>query len=179
MRTLNKLGALFATFFVAMVTFPIMGNYLLKQVNPDEVNWLSLNIYHEARGESVYGQVAIANVVFNRVEDEQFPNTIIEVIQEGGEKLNRCQFSWRCDGRKDDPTDREAWNKSLGLARIVLAIYNVFGNIPDLTRGALFYYAPMKASPCWASSETKLVEVGGHIFHASLSWSRMKKLCRS
>ena len=43
---------------------------------------MALNIYHEARNQSVVGQVAVAEVVMNRVEDSRFPDTICEVVKQ-------------------------------------------------------------------------------------------------
>ena len=42
---------------------------------------LALNTYHEAKNQSLVGQVATAQVVMNRVEDDRFPNTICEVVK--------------------------------------------------------------------------------------------------
>ena len=73
---------------------------------------MALNIYHEARNESTIGQVAVAQVVMNRVGDDGFPDTPCEVIYDGkhytaksGRRINRdrCQFSWYCDGLADRP----------------------------------------------------------------------------
>ena len=81
---------------------------------------LAMNVYHEAKNQPFEGQVAVAQVVINRVRDERFPNTICEVVEQGptyeswktrndaslSEKervywpvKNRCQFSWYCDGK--------------------------------------------------------------------------------
>ena len=39
---------------------------------------MAINIYHEARNESVIGQIAVGQVVMNRVADERFPNTVVK-----------------------------------------------------------------------------------------------------
>ena len=71
---------------------------------------MALNIYHEARNQSMVGQVAVAEVVMNRVEDSRFPDTICEVVKQAvtykntdKPVLHKCQFSWYCDGQKDEP----------------------------------------------------------------------------
>jgi spore germination cell wall hydrolase CwlJ-like protein len=43
---------------------------------------------------------AVASVIFNRVADQRFPNSVCGVVQEGGESPP-CQFSWWCDGKSD------------------------------------------------------------------------------
>ena len=78
---------------------------------------MALNIYHEARNQSMVGQVAVGEVVMNRVEDSRFPDTICEVVKQAvtykntdKPVLHKCQFSWYCDGQKDEPDfDSFAW----------------------------------------------------------------------
>ena len=74
----------------------------------DERVCLAKNIYFESANQPDAGRVAVAQVVLNRVEDLQFPNSICEVVYQAkmrtnckGEEvpiLNKCQFSWFCDG---------------------------------------------------------------------------------
>ena len=65
-----------------------------------ELECLAQNIYFESRSETTSGKRAVAHVVLNRVSSKRFPSTICDVVQQGGSKLNRCQFSWWCDGKK-------------------------------------------------------------------------------
>ena len=51
---------------------------------------LALNTYHEAKNQSLVGQIATAQVVMNRVEDNRFPNTICEVVKEGPTRPSCC-----------------------------------------------------------------------------------------
>ena len=44
---------------------------------------LALNTYHEAKNQSMIGQVATAQVVMNRVADWRYPNTVCEVVKQG------------------------------------------------------------------------------------------------
>ena len=81
------------------------------------------NIYHESRGESNLGQIAVAQVVRNRVESQKYPNTICEVVWQPK------QFSWTHDGRSDEPKDRKAFVKAVWL-HLVANIKN------DITDGA-------------------------------------------
>jgi hypothetical protein len=121
---------------------------------------LALNIYHEARGESLDGQVAVAQVVMNRVVDPEFPSQVCEVVRQGGERpRDRCQFSWWCDGRGDRPEDLAAWNGSKDLARRILA-----GSVDDPTSGALWYHAD-HVSPDWDMDIIRQAKIGRHIFY--------------
>ena len=70
---------------------------------------MALNMYHEAKNQSMLGQIAVGQVVMNRVEDTRFPDNVCDVITEavtykGTDKpvLHKCQFSWYCDGQKDE-----------------------------------------------------------------------------
>ncbi|MES9866497.1 MAG: cell wall hydrolase [Candidatus Thiodiazotropha sp. LLP2] len=135
-------------------------NQTLKLTN--ELQCLALNIYFEARSESVEGQHAVGHVVMNRVAHRGFPNSICDVVKQGGEeRRNRCQFSWWCDGRSDEPANRRAWLKSLELA------YDVYlGRVNDPTRGALWYHAEY-VSPTWSKALTMVTKIGQHLFYQS------------
>jgi spore germination cell wall hydrolase CwlJ-like protein len=131
-----------------------------SRVLSNELHCLALNIYFEARSESAQGQYAVGHVVMNRVAHQGFPNTICGVVKQGGEKqLNRCQFSWWCDGRPDRPVNRFAWLKSLSKA------YEVYiGHVKDPTFGALWYHADY-VSPKWSKALTMVTKIGQHMFY--------------
>ena len=129
---------------------------------------LALNIYHEARNQPVAGQIAVSEVVLNRVKDTKYPNTICEVVYqakyEEGSNLpirNQCQFSWYCDGAKDDVNkNSKAWRYSLEYASIVLSGRIVL----DITEGATHYHATY-VRPAWARTKTKTTRIDRHIFY--------------
>jgi spore germination cell wall hydrolase CwlJ-like protein len=128
----------------------------------NELQCLALNIYFEARSESIEGQHAVGHVVMNRVAHQDFPNSICAVVKQGGEEnLNRCQFSWWCDGRPDKPVNQRAWLISLTIA---FDIY--FGNATDPTHGALWYHADY-VSPKWSKTLTMVTKIGQHLFYLS------------
>ncbi len=81
-----------------------------------EIGCLALTIYHEARGESELGKLAVGHVVMNRTRSALFPASVCAVVWQGGQQLHRCQFSWWCDGRSDRPKDQAALRESLRLA---------------------------------------------------------------
>lgn len=126
----------------------------------DEVLCLALNIYFEARSEPKQGQLAVGHVVMNRVANKHYPNTVCEVVQQGGEnRLNHCQFSWWCDGRSDKPLNRVAWEDSMDIA------YTVYtGESKDPTNGSLWYHADY-VEPYWKNSLSVSVKIGQHIFY--------------
>ena len=121
---------------------------------------LALNIYHEARGESASGKLAVGHVVMNRVADRRIPATVCAVIRQGGEQVrHRCQFSWWCDGRSDAILDTGAMSKALSIAREVLS-----GDHDDPTDGAMWYHAT-RVSPDWRKDFAEGPTIGNHIFY--------------
>jgi spore germination cell wall hydrolase CwlJ-like protein len=125
-----------------------------------ELRCLALNIYHEARSESKTGQEAIAAVTLNRVESTSFPNSVCKVVKQGGQKRNRCQFSWFCDGRSDHPTERSAWRRALDISR-----ESLLGVLDDPTNGATFYHTN-KVRPSWTRKLHRTARIGDHIFYS-------------
>ena len=131
-----------------------------KQDLTSELHCLAQNIYFEARSEPPAGQLAVAAVTLNRVAHPRFPNTICEVVRQGGYKrLNRCQFSWWCDGKKDEVRNDTAWE----TARIVAWISLLKDN-NDPTGGALYYHADY-VKPKWIPEMKRIVKIGRHIYY--------------
>ncbi len=127
----------------------------------EEIDCLALNIYFEARGEFDLGKIAVGHVVLNRVADTRFPETVCAVVRQGGEKvLNRCQFSWWCDGRSDSPRDSQSWGQVKAVARKVY-----WGFSPDPTAGSLWYHAA-HVSPSWAKALARGPKIGQHLFYS-------------
>jgi spore germination cell wall hydrolase CwlJ-like protein len=119
---------------------------------------LALAIYYEARSEPFDGQLAIAEVVVNRVESDRYPDTPCDVVMQGGTHRHKCQFSFYCDGKPERPGDMIAWHKAKDLARWVLAEQVSLG----LT--ATHYHADY-VEPFWADHYTYLGRIGGHLFY--------------
>ena len=81
-----------------------------------EKNCLARAIYFEARSEPEAGQIAVANVILNRVKSKRYPDSICGVVYDGAHRLNSCQFSFACDGKKDAPKSAKQWSKAKKLA---------------------------------------------------------------
>jgi N-acetylmuramoyl-L-alanine amidase len=127
---------------------------------------LAQNIYYEARGSSRADQIAVADVVINRVQDERYPDSICEVVQQGEQhangqmKRNRCQFSWYCDGKSDWPKDLDAWVIAQQIAFNMIT----YGDWRGLTEGATHYHANY-VNPSWARTLTLTGTIGVHKFY--------------
>jgi len=139
---------------------------------------MAQNIYFEARGEPIKGQLAVGNVVLNRVKSKKYPNTVCEVIKQaridpirGTPIKHKCQFSWYCDGKSDKVQFLKAYKR-----QYVEADYNAFvtaahlsiqllaGRFGDNTNGSTHYFNPKKANPHWAESMTHNVTYENHMF---------------
>lgn len=172
MNGLEQLVAASALIAGAAVAQPLSNSEeVIPQVK--SVECLALNMYHESRGQGTAGELAVTAVVLNRVNDSRFPNTICEVVQQGPTRpswrdpkisfpiKHKCQFSWYCDGKSDNPYDKKTYNKMYELADAVLS-----NEIPflDITDGATHYHADY-VNPAWAKTKTKTVEIQDHIFY--------------
>ena len=134
---------------------------------------LAKNMYYEARNQGLAGQLAVSLVVMNRVKDDRYPNTICEVVEQGPVReswkkngvfypiRNRCQFSWYCDGKSDEPKEPTTYGRLLDLSLDL--VYDDL-QVVDFTEGATNYHADY-VFPAWRKSKTKTVEIADHIFY--------------
>jgi len=128
---------------------------------------LALNTYHEARDQPFIGQVAVAQVVMNRVRDVRYLDNPCDVIKQGPTYSwaedypvrHRCQFSWYCDGKSDKPRNTKAYEQARMIAH---GVY--YGNLDDFVEGATHYHAHY-VYPEWAKSKTRTVRIDDHIFY--------------
>lgn len=116
-------------------------------------------LYFEARGEEPLGQVAVAEVILNRVDDPRFPDTVCGVVRQGSGKKHQCQFSYWCDGRAERITEPEAFEWLGKVAWVMLQ-----GKPRILTGKATFYHAA-SVSPKWARAMVRTGRIGDHIFY--------------
>lgn len=116
-------------------------------------------LYFEARGETVQGQFAVAEVILNRVKSAQFPNTICGVINQGTGRKYQCQFTYTCDGIKEVIAEPRAFERVAKVARLMLD-----GVKPKLTEGATYYHTTA-VKPRWSRSFTKTARIGVHLFY--------------
>ena len=129
---------------------------------------MAFNIYHEAGNQSMIGQMAVGQVVLNRVADDRFPDTVCEVVKQAVTYKNtnkpvrwKCQFTWFCDGKKDEP-DFESKTWSLALENASILLTKTF--TLDITEGATHYHATY-VRPAWAKTKTRTTRIDKHIFY--------------
>lgn len=125
----------------------------------EEWSCLTEALYFEARGETVKGQFAVAEVILNRVESERFPSSACGVINQGTGKKYQCQFTYTCDGHKEVIKEPRAFERVSKVARVALD-----GKAPELTEGATHYHTTA-VKPRWSKTYTKTTAIGTHIFY--------------
>ncbi|SDB50533.1 cell wall hydrolase [Bauldia litoralis] len=131
-------------------------------ISSSEQKCLADAVYFEARGESLEGQIAVAQVVLNRVDSRYYPNTICGVVYQNQDKLNRCQFSFACDGRAETIADKGSWRRAVDVARKVL----LGGGATRIAAvGSATHYHATSVSPVWAGEMNKVDVIGSHIFY--------------
>lgn len=120
-----------------------------------QIDCLAENIYYEAGWEPPSGQLAVALVTLNRVNDPRFPKDICDVVKQ--KKQGTCQFSWFCEPPK--PKNQNVYLKNLEVALYAYANYE---RIQDLTQGAIYYHTDY-VNPRWKLEKT--TKIGRHIFY--------------
>lgn len=117
---------------------------------------LAKAVYFEARGESLEGQLAVAEVILNRVASERYPDTICDVVTQP------AQFSFIRRGRFPRPnTGSEAWHKALAVADVARKRIAKAAIAPNV----LWYHASYVA-PVWGKRLTRAARIGTHIFYS-------------
>ncbi|WP_040817094.1 cell wall hydrolase [Litoreibacter arenae] len=117
-------------------------------------------LYFEARGETVKGQIAVAEVILNRVSSSRFPDTVCGVIKQGTGRKYACQFTYTCDGHPERISEPAAFDRVGKIARMMLN-----GAPRNLSGGATFYHTTA-VNPRWARKFRRTARHGVHLFYA-------------
>ena len=112
-------------------------------------------LYFEARGESLQGQFAVAEVILNRVDSPDFPDTVCRVVNSRGS--GACAFSYVCEGARS-MNEAGARDRAGRIARVMLD-----GAPRSLTMGATYFHARY-VSPNWGR-RVKTAAIGAHLFY--------------
>lgn len=125
----------------------------------EEWRCLAEALYFEARGESIKGQFAVAEVILNRVASRRFPNSVCSVVNQGTGKRFQCQFTYTCDGAKEVISEKTAWRRVGKVARLMLD-----GAPRKLTEGATHYHTKA-VNPRWSRKFARTTTIGVHHFY--------------
>jgi hypothetical protein len=116
-------------------------------------------LYFEARGENIVGQVAVAEVILNRVDTERYPNSVCGVVRQGEKRKNACQFSFICDGKAEIIGNRKVFEELGKVAWVMMQ------GKPRILTGKATHYHNTSVKPRWASKFVRTARIGAHIFY--------------
>jgi spore germination cell wall hydrolase CwlJ-like protein len=124
-----------------------------------ELDCLAEAVYYEARSESAKGQMAVAEVVLNRVRDPNFPKTVCGVVFQGRYRTTGCQFTFTCDGSLRVKPRGEAWDRARAVA-----LHVSMGLSKPITNKATHYHTDY-VNPYWSPGLVETATIGTHIFY--------------
>ncbi len=133
-----------------------------------ELRCLAEAIYFEARSEPRDGQIAVAQVVLNRLKNPKYPNTVCGVVYQNKNMRNACQFSFACDGIPERVTEPGPWAKAKKIAQQI-----VNGEVSIPAVDASTHYHATYVRPNWAPTMQRKKRIGKHIFYKTYGggWS--------
>jgi spore germination cell wall hydrolase CwlJ-like protein len=131
-------------------------SYIDRRDQDAEQQCLAQAVFFEARGESLEGQLAVAQVVLNRAASGTFPSSICQVVTQP------AQFSFVRRGRIPE-ADRtgDCWHKALAIADIA----RKRALAGEVASNVLWYHATY-VSPRWGRQKTRFAQIGSHIFYS-------------
>jgi spore germination cell wall hydrolase CwlJ-like protein len=138
---------------------------IVGEARAAEEKCLANAIYFEARGEPTRGQIAVAQVVMNRVFSGYYPNSVCGVVYQNAHRHMACQFSFACDGIPDRITEPAAYERAERIAHDTLD--GKFW-LPDV--GKATHYHARWVHPFWVREMHKLDRIGVHTFYRPRNW---------
>jgi N-acetylmuramoyl-L-alanine amidase len=134
--------------------YALVSKYSAGAPLDEQTNCLATAVYFEARGETLEGQMAVAQVVMNRAASGKYPPSWCATIKQP------WQFSFVRNGQFPHvDTASAAWARAQGIARLAAA--NV---IPSVGNDVLWYHANYVA-PSWGHRLNRVEQIGAHIFY--------------
>ena len=159
---LGAIVAVFCAIFTGVFAHQKARQSRSVETHVQNLDCLARNIYHEARGEPLAGQYAVAEVTMNRKASRHFPRTICEVVyQQNWDPIRKRKvgaFSWTEFKVVPEPAGEE-WSRAWQVAE---AVY--YEKAPASVKGALFYHADY-IKPEWARHKRQVARIGRHIFY--------------
>lgn len=138
---------------IAAIAYFLAFSSYTGELPRQDINCIARAVYHEARGEPVMGQIAVAHVILNRAHSGTYSQKICEVVYQPN------QFTGLSPATSIDYSSPE-WGSA-----IETAIFSYTGFVEDPTHGAQWYYAQKKIDkPKWAEGKKLLTKINGHTF---------------
>jgi hypothetical protein len=122
-------------------------------------------VYFESRSEPVRGQIAVAQVVMNRVFSGYYPGDVCGTVYQNAHRHLACQFTFACDGIPDIVTDQESWTRAQRIAHETLD-----GKLwlPEIAKAT--HYHASYVHPYWVRAMRKNSKIGLHHFYRPRKW---------
>ena len=142
-------------FIVTLLVTVFIGNWAIDRGPPydytvDDVNCIAKAIYYESRGEPVEGQLAVGEVVRNRMLSDKYPNTACEVIAQNH------QFEFYEPGMKTSVCEDKY--KSTAI--------QVLEENTNFAKGSMHFVASwLIPKPGWTRKAKESFEIGNHVFY--------------
>ena len=133
---------------------------IAPSVDPRDLKCMAIALYFEARGEPADGNIAVAQVILNRVKAGKWRNTICGVINQGRERGSGCQFSFACAGYKNPSARDQLWLRAVSIAHDVLSRKVSLKAYEKAT----FFHATY-VDPSWRHAFKRSGKIGRHIFY--------------
>ncbi len=122
-------------------------------------------IYFEARDQPYKGQVAVAQVVMNRVFSGIYPHDVCGVIYQNANRHLACQFTFACNGKRKIIDERAAWARANRIARQTLD-----GVLYVQAVGTATHYHATYVRPSWVHEMHRIAREGTHLFYRPIAW---------
>ena len=136
-----------------------------EKARAKEEKCLAEVVYFEARGEAVRGQIAVAQVVMNRVFSGKYPNSVCGVVYQNKHRHMACQFTFACDNYADVIREPDMWDRAKKISKAMLD-----GQIWLPEVGKSTHYHAYYVHPSWVHEMTKLWKFGVHTFYRPKAW---------
>lgn len=122
-------------------------------------------VYFESRGEAVRGQMAVAQVVMNRVFSGKYPDTVCGAVYQNKHRHLTCQFTFACDNNADVIREPEMWERAKKISKAMLD-----GQIWLPEVGKSTHYHAYWVRPSWVAEMKKMYRTGVHTFYRPRAW---------
>ena len=122
-------------------------------------------VYFESRGEAVRGQIAVAQVVMNRVFSGKYPDTVCGVVYQNKYRHLACQFTFACDNNPDVIREPDMWERARKISKAMLD-----GQIWLPEVGKSTHYHAYWVRPSWVAEMKKMYKFGVHTFYRPRAW---------
>jgi spore germination cell wall hydrolase CwlJ-like protein len=116
-------------------------------------------VYFEGKQETIEGQIAVAQIVLNRVRSGKYPTTICAVVRQG--RGGDCQFPAVCKAAGKPPENDEHWQKAAWIADDTAAGRAWLSELTDAT-----HYHNASAKPVWRLSMHMIRKVGWRLYYS-------------